>query len=438
MILSGIWQWILNLLGIKKTASTDKQQSRNTQYTSEYQDIRNINFTALFANKLATLTTAESTFNVEGKNKRAEFLNEIGNAVWDKIKKITAMAFGTGGCLIVPYVQNGKIFFDIVSQDRLCINSRIGDKITNAVVLADMLTINDVTYYRFVNYEIDNNNLLITNKITTQYARPAEIEQWSGIRDISIANVDRVPFGYIKSPVDNRRCSDDYGVPLTYGCKAVIDEIYECLEQIRNEFKLKKVKLQVDERDFDKDDEGRPIITSDLFMAGRGDASGKALFNIFDPALRDSSYYNRLTNLFELLEKSVGTSKGILTTPESRGATATEIKAGLYDTYAIVDDMRKSIAKGMEDFLYACDILANYYNLSPSGEYAPIYDWSYSMIENSAETWQQLKDGQSMGTISKAEVRAWQTGETLEDAQKKIDEIREREPNMAALMGMGE
>ena len=154
----------------------------------------------------------------------------------------------------------------IRDRDRLCINQRSGDKITDATVLADTVTINNTVYCRFVNYAIENNRLIITNKVTTQYGSAARVEQWQDIKDMTVANVDRVPFGYIKSPIDNRRSSDDYGVPITYGCKSLIDEIYECLGQIKEEFELKQVRLRVDERDFNKDKNGKPCL---LYTSGR-------------------------------------------------------------------------------------------------------------------------------------------------------------------------
>ena len=37
--------------------------------------------------------------------------------MWKKAKKITSMAFGYGGVIIVPYVKGGKIYYNIVPQD---------------------------------------------------------------------------------------------------------------------------------------------------------------------------------------------------------------------------------------------------------------------------------------------------------------------------------
>ncbi len=432
-----LWHWILRLFGHEKTITSDKQQERNAGYTREYEDIEHINFNAIISNKLATLAVSESSVDISEDNRRAQLLDDVSKRLWSKAKKIVARTLGTGGCIAIPYVTEGHIYFDIVSQDRLNINAKTGDKITSATILADTATVGNEVFYRWVTYTLNGTSCTVKNRVTNSSGTDAYVSQWENISDVIITGVDRLPFAYIKSPVDNRLTSDNYGVPITYGCDDIIEQIKECLKDIRKEFKLKRVRLQVDERMFTKDKDGHYVVKDDLFMASPN-LKNDIMFNIFDPPIRDSSFYNRLTNLFDLLEKQIGTSKGILTTPESRGATATEIKAGMYDTYSIIDDVRKVLSDFWDDFIYACDVLANCYNLSPAGEYDVNFDWSYSMIESSAETWQQLKDGQAAGVRSKAELRAWQTGESLEDAQKAVDEIAAKEPTMATLIGNAE
>lgn len=431
------WQYIMQLFGKKESTTSTEQQNENQSYDDGYMDISNINFTAIFANKLATSAVSDSEASIAEDNQRCELLNRAVGFVWPKMKKHVAAALGTGGCILVPYVKDRKIYYNAIKQNRLLINERDGEKITGATVLADSVTINNNVYYRFVDYSVVDNALYITNKTSTQYGAPATVPQWENIPDMAIQNVDRVLFGYIKSPIDNRKNADEYGVPITYGCGKTIKDIKDCLEQIREEFELKQVRLQMDERAFNKDPKtGKPILTSKLFMKGHSDNGD--LFNIFDPAIRESSYHARLDKLFELFEKQVGTSRGILTTPETHGATATEIRAANQDTFSLVSAIRKSIENGLRDYIYACDVLANYYNLTPPGEYALTFDWSYAMIESTTETWQQMKDLQSMGGLSKAELRAWQTGETLEDAQAAVEEIAAKEPSLSTLLGMDE
>lgn len=437
MWIRSVWEWVLRLFGISKSITTDGQQGKNEEYTRKHKDIEGINFGEIFSKRIGTIATADSSLIIPADNKRAELLNTVGSAAWDKKTKISTLALGVGGIIIVPYVQNGKILFDIATQDRMLLVAKSGEKIINATILADTVVINDTMYYRFVNQAVVNNTLYITNKVTTQSGRPAEVEQWKDIQDIAIANVDRVLFGYIKSPADNRDSNDDYGVPITYGCDAIIDEIKECLKQFKDEFKLKEVKVFADDRIFKKDAKtGKPVISSKLFYAVKNMGDSGKPFEIFSEDYKDNSFVNRLSVLFELLEKAVGTSRGILSKPDASYENKDAVREANRATWAIVTALRKNIEKGFEDFLYACNVLANYYNLTPAGKYSFSFDWDYSLIESSVETWNQMKDLQSMGGMGKAELRAWVTGEDIDTAQGKVDEIKKNEPPLRDMIGL--
>lgn len=231
-------------------------------------------------------------------------------------------------------------------------------------------------------------------------------------------------FAFIKCPRDNRNDDDSYGVPITYGCDKTIAEIYECLRQIEVEFDAKRVQVMADSRLFGKDNR---LSLDGLFQ--KFDGGGEDNFwEVFDPALRESSYYNRLKELYSSLEQQVGSSKGILTEQTSQYATATEVIRGNGDTYSIVDDIRREVEKGIEDLIYACNVLIDCYNLAPHSDYRVVFNWSYALIENSTETWQQLYEAQSIGAVSKAEVRQYlMSNESLEESKKMIEEIREED-----------
>lgn len=420
---------------------SDWAVEKHKEYAISYLDTKDINFTAIFANKLASLATTESNVNIVGDNRRSEILDEMLQRMWDKSKGITAQALGTGGVILLPYSSGGKIYTDIVSQDRFAINSMAGDDIKEATILADMTERNRIRYYRYTDYSIDGNTYIIRNKATRD-SSPVPLDsvpEWAGIEEeIRIANVDRVLFAYLRCPIDNRNNDISYGVPITYGSEKIISEIMDCLQQINLEYKRKQVFVGMDSqllrRPKNSDKEQPP--SSGLFKLLESDDEGKNFWQIFDPAIRDSSYYNRLSNLFELLEKSVGVSKGVLTEPVTSGATATEIKRATYDTYAMIESIRHQWQKAIDHLVYAYDVLANYYSLSPAGDYQIRYDWDYSLIESSQESWQQMKDGQSMGIVKKAEARQYLfPGETIDESQSVIDEITENEPNLSVLIG---
>ena len=435
-MLKTIWTFILRLFGLEKKGVDEADMKRNSLFAEQYEDISKINFTSIFAGKLATLAVSESTADIDGENARADFQRECLKTFWENRKKVTSRMLGTGGCVAAPYVKDGELLLDIIPQSRVIITQKHGERITGAVILADSIKQNAKAYYRLTEYRVEGETLHITNRVIDDSGSAATVEEWKDIADHSISGVDRVLFAFFKSPIDNRRTSDEYGVPVTFGCEGLMQEIQDTLKEIEKEFMQKKARVFADERFFRYDQKtGKRIMPSEAFIPANMEGSNSAM-EIFSPDIRDSSYYNRLVNLFELLEKAVGTSKGILTAPETRGATATEIKASIYDTYALVADIRTVLEKGITEYLKCCDVLANYYGLAPMGEYDLKFDWSYSMIESSTETWAQLKEAQAMGVKSKAEVRIWlNPNETLEEAEEKIQEIQKNEPTVTNLLG---
>lgn len=436
-----IIDWVKRLFGVDPVTSY-AQQAR-IEYTSQaYIDAVKLNLTAIFSNKLSTLTIAESDVEVVGDNQRAELIGAGITSIWNKARKWTGLAYGTGGVLLIPYAAGGKIYTDIVPQDRLIVNRINGDELRAITVLADITRQKDKDYYRWTNYDLDDSGTLtITNRATDDNGGTValtDLNEWTTIpEEMNVSGCEYLPLAYLKCPVDNRRGEALYGVPITYGCDDKIAEINECLADIRLEYKLKKPMVGFDQLVFDVKNGRRNLPLTGLFMPalpGSMDGTGK-LWEVYDPAIRDSSYYSRLQHLYEELEKQVGTSRGILTEPMTRGATATEIKAGMYDTYAIISDMRKSIENALDRLAYAMDVLANMYDLSPMGDYELSFDWSYSMIESSQESFNQLVTAAQAGAVEAAELRQYvYPDETLEEAQERCDEIAAKKKDSSRLL----
>lgn len=435
-MLKNVFLWIIQNIFKKNTETTNKELDDNSKYAKIYEDIDNYNFNAIFSNKLANYVVSDSTMDITGDNKRVDLLNMTGQSMWKKAKKIVSMSFGYGGLIIVPYVQGGKIYYNLVPQDRLSIDETDGELITGATVLAEVKTINTPTgqkvYKRWTNYAIENGNMVITQQYSDDEGKkiPAP-DFWKGIQEVrTITNVDRVLFGYIKSPVNNRKANAKYGVPITYGCEATILEIRETMKQMVREYELKEPFVGVDVTMFDAKNK---LPANGLFKKFLFDENDKK-FEVFDPPFRD--YTIRLQELFKRLEHEIGVSYGILSEVNTTNATATEIKRSMYDTFTLCDDMRSNVEKGLEDFFYACNVLANAFNLSPQGEYELNFEWSYSLLEDTQAEWSQLTYAQNKGIVSKVELRQWlKPDETLEESEKAIKEIEESEPSVEDILG---
>lgn len=437
-MLKTIWLWILSNVFHIKTETKQTEIEDNQKYANEYERIDEINFSAIFSNKLANYVISDSNMNILGDNDRVELLSKTGQSMWKKMKKYVSMSFGYGGVFIVPYVKKGKLYYSIVPQGRVTIDETEGDLITGATILAEKKEVTSnmgqvKSYIRWSNYKIQNGNIVIEQKFTDEMGHPIPTPDfWKNIMlKQTIMNVDRVLFGYIKSPVNNRKSNDKYGVPITYGCEDTIKEIKETMKQLLYEYRAKKTFIGIDATLFNGKNE---LPKDSIYKKFDFGTDGENKFEIYDPAFRP--YTERLQELYKRLEHEVGTSYGILSEVDSVNATATEIKRSMYDTFTLCDDMRSNIEKAMDDFFYSCNVLANAYNLSNQGEYKIDFDWSYSLLEDTESEFSHLMQGLSKGIVKKEEVRQWlYPDEDIEDSKKTIEEIKESEPDVDEMLG---
>lgn len=436
-MLKNIFLWILTNVFKVKTETKPSEVEENQHYANNYERIDDINFNAIFSNKLANYVINDSEIVVDGENERAKKFDEIAQSMWKNSKKLVSMAFGYGGLFLVPYTKGGKLYYNKVPQNRVTIDNTDGDIITGLTVLADKKVIssglNSKTYIRFANYRIEKGNLVIEQKFTNEDGKPTDTPDfWKNIPTKQvISNVEKVPIGYIKSPINNRKSNDKYGVPIDYGTESIQKEIKECLKQIAREFDIKQAFIGADVTMFDKNER---LPKDGLYQ--KVDSGKDDFWEVFSPDIRESSFYVRLQELYKRLEHAIGTSYGILSDVETQNATATEIKKAMYDTFSVCDDMRTAFEKGIEDFFDGCDVFANAFNLIPQGDFDISFNWSYGLVEDTQAEFSQLVQGHNLGVISKAEVRQWiRPDETIDEAEEKIKEITEQEASIQDILG---
>lgn len=438
-------QWIRLLFGKVVGQRTQQEMMKSDEYKRRYEDIRSINFDAIFAGALANKTVNDCIMTVtdasDGKSQRSALIAEVLAPVWSNMKQIVTQALGKGGKFLVPYVIGDKVYVAVVDQTRCAVNDTLGDgTITSLSVIAEIKQIGDNYYQRIIDYSMTGNALSIKTRIinTSGGEVPFEIApEWASITpEITIGNVKKVPVGFLKCPKDSRREDEFYGVPITFGCEDTIRQLHELMAQIESEYKLKKAFVGADEFLFGKDGK---LPADGLFKVFRsaGSLDGKSFWEVYDPSIRDSAYYTRYNALCAQLEKEVGTSKGILTEPASFGATATEIKSANHDTFCLVSDIRKNVQSCFEDLAYSIDLYAEFFGLTPAGavgDYKITFDWDMSLVESSAETFNQLSELESRGLISGARLNSWATGQSMEEAQAEIDAVKEEQTKATATL----
>lgn len=434
-IFDSVWNLVLALFDKKELDST--VQSNSKTFKAEYERMERINFTSIFANSLSNKAVSDSTMTVKdaaGKDsRRSEWLWEGLQKVWSKNKVVVAQTLGKGGKVLVPYIQDGKPYVDVIDQSRMVITAMRGDEITGATLMADIGNVDGKVYYRFADYELNGNTHIIRNRATTDKGGAVElgvVPEWECILpEISINGVDHILFGYLKCPQDSREDKQIMGVPITHGGDEIIRDLHDCLNDMRREYRLKKSFVGADDNLFGKDSK---LPENGLFK--RFNVTGlknNGFWEVFDPAIRDSSYLARFQQLCGMLESTVGVSPGILTKAEKTYVTDDEIKQQNSDTFAMVDSIRTNIETAFQQTAYALDVLAEFYGATPAGamgDWQIIWDWDYSMMESSTETFTQLSELESRGLVLPERLVSFVTGMNLEEAKAEVDAAKALQP----------
>jgi len=436
-----IWANILIWLGVRE--SNSKELEGAVKFSLEYNDKKGINLTYSASNKIANFVTTDSQLNItsDKSDSRVDFLSVCANKLWKHKKRIVSRAAGVGKVCLFPYTDDCKnIKYCIVPQSNIVVLAQDGEKATDISVLCDTATVNEKLYGKFKRYMLQGTTHIITEFYTDLTANivigsdpPSGVTRWLSVEPLVIENVKQLLFGAVNCPIDSRTDDVFYAARITDGCEDIINDIKAQFAYLASEYKLKKAFVGVDKTLFRTDKKGKHILPdSQLFKIM--DTGADDFFKIFDPAIRADPIFTRLKATFELLENQIGLSRGIYTSPENVGAynNTSNIKRSVFDTYSFVTSFRDNLENGITDFLYACNVLAEYFGMTPQGipfeDIGIRIDWSNAMIENSAEEFNQYAEGVAQGIISRSELRQWITGEDIETATKKVDEIQENMP----------
>ena len=428
-----ILDWLKQLFGVMPR-KTMEQQAEQVKQLMAYKNTTEFNVTALVAGKVANIVCGDATIEVVGNGPRVEYLQRAMERVIDRLKIITARALGSGGAWLVPYNVGDEVHADIIEQPRFFVIEQRGTVPIKAQYVAEVRTIGSHDYARFVSCELTDAGKYIMEHKAIRDGVPvalSEVSEWAEITSPAIfENVEQMLVAFVKCPTDTRDDVQELrGVPLTHGQERLILMIQTILNQIPDEYRLKKAFIGVSDLMFN----GKGRLPDDgLYKRFPADGEiGKAPFwEVFSPEIRHTSYFAGLDYLLGLLEKSIGLNKGVLTDLESADATATAIKRSMFDTFNLVDAMRRQLEIGLEQILYAFDAFAVGGGFIPKGshDWELEFDWSYALLEDSQETWTQLTQALGMGVIGREKVAAWlldiSEEEALEGLPQMLDDMQ--------------
>ncbi len=412
-----------------QTAYNKAFKSPMKTQAQQWQDITKINFLDIFVTKLSNLVNTEATFDIESDSGLVERLKTLCKSLESRRSHITEHMLGDGDFYIFPaHNTRGEIVHTYLTQQQVRIVAMDGEEIIEACGLIDWLVDNNNrVFYLLRRHKLTpDGTLVITYQSVNDQGKHTSVAQWDYIdgHEFRYGNAKHIGFGRYKSPASSRGLSPIYGVPLNFGCDEIEKRIFEDLKQIDDEFRLGKSKIFTDPRNLLKDEEKKEYKLAENIIPVKsrsGQQSGPNI-DIFNPTLRHSEHYAKLVSDMAMLEKEIGTSKGILTDNETAyTATATAVKRANKDTIALINQIRAALDAGNEMTLRADAV---YLNVAQD-LWSYRSDW-YDPFEDPDEQWRRLVEAKNNGAADATDLIKWQWPNLDEDeVMEKIERIKE-------------
>lgn len=429
-ILKNIFLYIAGKMGL--------ELAKKTEQANDFYDVDRISITAAFSERIATITLTGSKLNVEGTNQRAEFIEKIAEEIYqDHLKDACTFALGTGSALIKPYTDGEKFGFDIIPENEYVITGNTGNYIYAMLIKSSEYTADTHKYTLIESQEINESEGVKYLAISyTAFKDDKEIPisqtRWSDYKNYIIPNTDRLLLGRIKCKTTNRRdVNSPNGVPITFGLGEVVGNAKYSYRNYNQEIKDKETLIFADKTMLTKDDKGVvqiPKEKGNLFMKVRSGNVDNKLIETYSPDIRDSALDNSIERNFRMLELLAGLGEGVLSKTTLTYTNMDEVRAMKQATFSFICSFRNSIDSCIDDLLHAVDVIANYNNITPMGDFQAYMDWSDEYMSSLTERFNQYLQAESAGWIEAAEGRSMLMGEDIDEAREIVEEIKSKQP----------
>lgn len=428
-VVKGIFLKIADKLGLKL------QEKNDTEIDFS---VGGLNPTAIGSAVIANIAIDDSDIIIEGESARAKAIGSIRDYFQNEIETAAAeVALATGDCLIRPFTDGEYIGLNIIGGDSFIVTESIGSFLKGVIMKIDEYKINSDVYRLFESQIIKNTEIgkvLYIKRFAFKNNNETDMSSthWKDVQSEETIVAGQLLLGRYKCPTLNR---SDYnsanGVPITFGCDDIIKNIRKKYDQYNDEFDRKEAVIFAD-RSLYKTENGEDgskklVRNGKEYVTIKGDIEGGVQNQIKDysPDIRESEFKAGLDLNFSVLEMCCGFSRGILTTPETAFATATEMKNSLKKTFSFVKRFRKYIESGNKMLFNAVNIIMNLNGMTPLGDWDIRHDWSYDYIEQTTEKFNQLLQTHSAGCLKDETLTGWVLGIDEEKAKKYIAELKQ-------------
>ena len=400
------------------------------------------------ANAQASNTQSQNNASGEQNNASANKSNAQNNNANNRVSSSSSKLSYN------PNLPKAEIEFDFVQADRffpLSFDAN-GKVLEAAFVQTKADKARERVYIRLEYHKLDKRRVTVQNlafestdmtlanssnvRSATNLGRQIslkDVPEWASLQETTvIEDVDRLLFAYFRMPEANT--VDPYSPLGVSGYSRVVQLIKDAdMQYSRMLWEYEGGELAIDvDRDAlkfvtDPNGEGKTVtshLQNRLFR--KVDLNAEDTYNVFAPALRDSSIIRGLDTILMRIEDATGLSRGTLSEVNTAEAkTATELKILKQRSFATNADIQQAIQAALEDTIYVMDVYSTLYEVTPPGEYEVSFEWDDSIIVDSESELSKRITLMQNGLASKLETRMWYFGETENQARAALQQIDE-------------
>ena len=362
---------------------------------------KTLNLGTTIASEFARLIMIEFESEITG-SERADYLQKQYERLLEQLRIRLEAGCAVGGIMFKPYVRNGVILPDCITQDKFVPLNYSNGIITAAVFFNQ--EVKGKNYYTRVEkqtYSYENKSHTIESHFFCSSSPDnigAEINpdnldsnMWSKVDPYIVINdVDRPLFAFWSVPFANNIESDSpLGVSVYSRAVKLLNEADLQWDRYLWEFEGGELAVDAGEDVLRQRPGEKSLETAStrdrLFRRINIDSdsnSEKSFYEVFNPTLRDDNYSKGLNEIKRQIEFNCSLAYGTLSNPQNVDKTAEEIKASKQRSYTAVSDMQHSLEAVLEDYIYACNAMADACNLAPAGDYEISFNWGDGVLED--------------------------------------------------------
>lgn len=434
---------------LSRISDIDNKEPQGELVAPAYSDYRlkdqSFSVESEISEALADLMLMYSQFPIVGDNERALFLdNASDDFMRNTAKAAIVTGFATGDCLIVPSWNGRNIQNMIIPSDAFEIYECAGDEILSCGYVLDKYKKNWQTYYLMQTIDLEKKTTIEGKEVFTNVYRTFVTTQGGGTMESIeafpqwkdkytaewiVPNVEQLLIARFKSHTYNpNNVNNVKGAPITLGASAPIREIHYLLAQMHNEFDLSEKMVMASKRMFEKDENGHIDIPRGkrrvFFKVNQSMKGDEPFVEDWSPDIRYKAYLEAIDKQEQLVERAVGVSSGIIScVNEMNYQNVDNVRKSQQKTMGFISEARKQAEIMLAQLVYAWNILANFYEVTPDGEYEPVYDWSSEWIETFADKENAILAGRDWATDA-VDYRMFLYNESPEVAREKVAEIQ--------------